>query len=185
MSSEDRKRWEGRHLGASKLTPRESVRALPRAPRADAIALDLACGQGRHVAPLCEAGYHVVAMDISMTALAHARASLPSGSTARTLALQADIDAWPFAAAVFDLIVQVDFLERRIFPSLRDGLRPGGLLLIDTFLDQGTRNAEGPSCTEYLLAESELPHAFADFELLRYDEMRGATARGVFLARKP
>ncbi len=185
MSSEDRQRWEQRHLSASTLTPRESVLAVPRASRVDAIALDLACGQGRHVAALCEAGYRVVAMDISMTALGHARASLPSARRAHTLAVQADIDFWPFAAAVFDLIVEVDFLERRIFPGLRDSLRPGGLLLIDTFLDQGTRNAEGPSRSEYLLAESELPHAFADFELLRYDESRGATARGIFLGRKP
>jgi len=184
MSLEDRQRWDQRHRSASALTPRESVLAVPRAPRVDAHALDLACGQGRHIAPLCDAGYRVVAMDIAMTALAHARAALTPGSKARTLAVQADVDFWPFAPAVFDLIVQVDFLDRSLFPYLRDSLRAGGLLLIDTFLDQGTRNAAGPSRTEYLLAESELPQAFADFELLRYDETHGATARGTFLGRK-
>ena len=184
MSIEDRQRWNERHRHRAALKPRGSVLSLPRASRTDARALDLACGQGRHIAALVEAGYRVVAMDVAMPALRHARAALAEDTAARAGVVQADIESWPFAPAAFDLVVQIDFLERKIFPELRKSLRPGGLLLIDTFLDQGKKNAEGPSRTEYLLAPSELPEAFAEFDLLGYEEVRGETARGVFLGRK-
>jgi SAM-dependent methyltransferase len=158
------------------------VLALPRADRAGAVALDLACGQGRHAAALHRAGYAVVAMDVSMRALRHACAN--ADTRGGILAVQADADAWPFAQGSFDLVVQVDFLDRRIFPLLGESLRRGGLLLIDTFLDRGHRNAEGPSRPEFLLSPSELPGAFPDFEILRYEETGDATSRAAFLGRK-
>jgi SAM-dependent methyltransferase len=174
--------------------PRESVLSLPPAARDDALALDVACGQGRHAASLSRAGYHVVAMDVSMSGLQHtrevlldSRQALVDSREAHTrsfLVVQADVDAWPFAPATFDLVIQVDFLDRRIFALLRESLRPGGLLLIDTFLDQGRKNAEGPSRSDFLLVISELPGVFGDFDVLRYEEVRGDTARAVFLGRK-
>jgi tellurite methyltransferase len=96
----------------------------------------------------------------------------------------ADADAWPFAPGSFDVIVNVDFLERRLFSDLRRALKPGGLLLIETFLDQGRPNAEGPSRIEFLLAAEELPRAFEDLESLRYEEIRGDTGRATWLGRK-
>ncbi len=98
--------------------------------------------------------------------------------------VEADVDDWCFREAVFDLVVQVDFLDRRLFPRLRDCLRPGGLLLIDTFLDGGKPNAEGPSNTAFLLAPGEILAAFADFDILLYEEKRSATSRATLLARK-
>lgn len=182
MSIEDRKRWDTRHREFAALSPRASLRALPRAAGPTALALDLASGQGRHSRFLRQAGYRVVAMDVSMQALRHARATL--GDDGDLLAVQGDVDAWPLAAGRFDVVVQVDFLDRALFPHLRESLRDGGLLFIDTFLDQGRANAEGPSRPEFLLAAGELPREFGDLELLRYDEVRGKTARAVFLGRK-
>lgn len=182
MSIEDRTRWDQRHLRASPLRPRESVLALPRAASPDSLALDLACGQGRHALALERAGYRVVAMDASREALLRTR---EAGPEARVHLLQADADAWPFAPACFDLVVQVDFLDRSLFPAMRDSLRPGGLLLLDTFLDQGRPNAEGPSRPDFLLSPGELPRAFSELEVLRYEEVRGDSARACLLAKKP
>lgn len=180
MSRQDRTRWEQRHEREMALAPRESVLSIPRTAPPGAVALDLACGQGRHSRCILEAGYLVVSTDISINALRVCRRTLGAGS----LVIQADIDDWPFAEASFDLIVQVDFLDRRLFPSLHACLRPGGLLLIDTFLDQGRRNDEGPSRPAFLLCPGELPRAFGDLSVVRYDEIRGATARAIFLGRK-
>lgn len=185
MSIEDKKRWDERHLHATSLSARSSVLGLPRATSPAALALDLACGQGRHAAALARLGYGVVAMDVSMQALGHARRGFPCAQHGPLLALQADTDHWPFAPGHFDLIVQVDFLERRLFPLLRETLRRGGLLLIDTFLDQGRANAEGPSRASFLLSPGELLREFGDFRVLRYDEVRGDSARASILARKP
>lgn len=185
MSIEDREHWEVRHQTASTLTPLSSVASLPPAGAPGKLALDLACGQGRHSAVLALAGYLVVALDVSRHALRHLRAHLPPVSVPRVFAVQSDTDAWPFAPSCFDLIVQADFLDRRLFPTLAASLRPGGLLLIDTFLDQGRKNAHGPSRAEFLLAPGELRCAFTDLEAVQYTELRGDTARATFLARKP
>jgi tellurite methyltransferase len=178
MSIEDRTRWEQKHHRAHTLTPRASVLALlPAKP--GALALDLACGQGRHSGALCRAGYAVIAMDVAHSALVHTRAA-----ASNAMPVQADADTWPFRAASFDLIVQVDFLDRRLFPLLAGALAPGGLLLIDTFLHQHRPNAEGPSNPAFLLEPGELARAFADFHIERCDESAGDTARAVLLARK-
>lgn len=183
MSIQDRERWDRRHAVASALTPRASVLALPVASRPDALALDLACGQGRHAAVLADKGYRVVAMDVSIVALRHARARVES-ATERFCAVQADAEAWPFAPSCLDLVVQVDFLERALLASIVESLAPGGLLLIDTFLDQGRPNEEGPSNAAFLLQPGELPRALPALRVVRYHETRGATARATLLARK-
>lgn len=188
MSIEDRNRWDEKHRRAHALNPRASVLALPRASSPQALALDLGCGQGRHALVLLEAGYRVVAMDASRQALQRTiEACAAAGGEHRhsLLPVQADADAWPFANGSFDVIVQVDFLDRALFPALSGSLRPGGLLLIDTFLDQGRPNAEGPSRSAFLLRPGELPAAFAHLHIVRYEETRGDTARGVLLASRP
>lgn len=183
MSIEDRKRWDERHREPSGLKPRACVESFPPARGPRSLALDLACGQGRHAAALARLGYLVVAMDVSMHALRHALEA-SSGSAGRVLALQADADDWPFAPAAFDAVVQVDFLDRRLLPCLDASLASGGLLLVETFLDQGTPNREGPSSPAFLLSPGELPRAFEGYEILRYEEIRGETGRASMLARK-
>jgi tellurite methyltransferase len=180
MSIEDRTRWEEKHRRASSLRPRASVLALPRAARAGMLALDVACGQGRHSAALREKGYDVIAMDVARTGLGHALRTAPG-----SMPVQADTDAWPFAPESFDVVVQVDFLERRLFPVLACSLRRGGLLLVDTFLDQGRPNAEGPSNPAFVLRRGELREAFRGLHVDRCEETEGETARASLLARKP
>jgi len=182
MSLEDRHHWQQRHRDPSTLNPRASVLGLPPASSPRATALDLACGQGRHSAVLAAKGYRVVAMDVSRNALRRVLHS--ARDRTGLLAVEADADDWPFASAAFDLVVQVDYLDRRLFPALRRSLQPGGLLLVDTFLDRGHRNATGPSRPAFLLTPGELPTAFADFEILRYREQGSDTARAELLARK-
>jgi tellurite methyltransferase len=123
-------------------------------------------------------------MDVSIVGLEHVRHRLDDRLAPRVLRVAADADAWPFRPDSFDVIVQIDFLERRLFSDLRSALKHGGLLLIETFLDQGRPNADGPSRTEFLLAPDELPRVFEDFETLRYEETRGETARATWLGRK-
>ena len=180
MSIEDRKRWDQKHERPSSVSARASVLALPHANRAGCLALDLACGQGRHSAVLQRLGYDVVAMDVSRAGLSYARTAAPGA-----MLVQADVDAWPFARESFDLVVQVDFLERRIFPELVASLRPGGALLLDTFLHHGRPNTEGPSNPAFLLRPGELREAFVELRIDRYEETAGDTARASMLARKP
>ena len=185
MSIEDRTRWDEKHRRSSTagtLTARPSVLSLPPPGARGRVALDLACGRGRHALALRNAGWLVVAMDASGEALRRTREACGTGDG--ILAVQADADIWPFAPASFDLVVQVDFLDRSLFPAMKESLRPGGLLMLDTFLDQGRPNADGPSRPAFLLAPGELALAFGDLEILGLEETRADSARGCLLARK-
>ncbi len=183
MSQADRDRWEKRHQRPMIAEPYESVCAL-RPRRNKETALDLACGQGRHSRALLEAGFWVVAVDVSATALAHLEVIAPSFS-GRLLPVQADLDHWPFAADCFDLVVQCDFLDRALLPAVRDTLKPGGVLLLDTFLHGSQPNRNGPSNPDYLLKAGELLSLFENWQILDLQESSGEDCRGRILARKP
>ncbi len=182
MTIHDLTRWEPRHTEKKLGAPRSSVSAL--APSAvHAVALDLACGQGRHTRALLAAGYAVIALDVSRNALEHLK-SFGTGADARLLCVQADVDNWPLRQESFDAVVIIDFLDRRLYATLKAALRPGGQLLVDTVLDAGHPNAEGPSNADNILTPGELARAFHDFEILEDDEQDGPTARAIFRARK-
>jgi SAM-dependent methyltransferase len=99
-------------------------------------ALDLGCGEGGDALWLAERGWHVVAVDISDTALKRA------SEDAEVRGLGGRIDFQPhdlsesFPQGTFDL-VSAQFLHStlpldrtRIFKRAADAIRPGGLLLI-------------------------------------------------------
>jgi hypothetical protein len=94
--------------------------------------------------------------------------------------VQADLDRWPFAAEVFDLVLSTDFLDRRLFDALKASVRPGGYVLLDTFCGTGT---EGPQCADYRLRHGELARVFGDWAILRNDSC--TPGRDAMLARKP
>ncbi len=122
-------------------------------------ALDIACGEGRNSLFLARHGFTVTGVDIAETALERARNRV--GAAGLSAEFQTvDLDTWQ-PAANYDLIINVNFLQRELFPALIDHLAPGGLLLIDTIM-------AGPALVDehnpaYLLAPGELPQLFAGF----------------------
>lgn len=165
--------------------------ALPRptigwvGPGRGALALDVACGQGRHTMALLEAGYRVVAADIARTALEWLDRRLPEA--ARAFLVEADLDTWPFADEAFDLIVMFDFLDRTLLRHIRSSVKPGGLLLIDTFLHDPSSDTSrsGPSNPDYLLRAGELDRLFANWTVLERKTFRCEGMRDAILARRP
>lgn len=100
--------------------------------------LDLACGAGRHLSLLREAGPAATGLDLSLPLLRRAR-----DRGARGGVVQGDMRALPFADAAFTAVVQYftsfgyfDTREedRRVLAEVRRVLRPGGSFLLD-FLD--------------------------------------------------
>ena len=124
-------------------------------PQAGA-ALDVACGRGRHALWLAARHLRVRAVDRdpdAITALAaSARArGLPIEAEARDLEL-APVDLGP---GQYDLIVCVHYLHRPLFPALLDALRPGGLLVYETFTRAQARRGK-PTNPAFLLEPGEL-----------------------------
>jgi len=106
-------------------------------------ALDVACGAGRDVAWLAARGLTTIGLDILPDALARAavlvRAATeladdaPMRPRARTAYVCADAVRAPLAAETFELVCGFRYLERSLFMQAARWLRPGGLILWQTF----------------------------------------------------
>jgi tellurite methyltransferase len=140
---------------------------LPLLPRTG-LALDVAAGRGRHSLVLADAGLTVVAVDYSQEAMANLR-MLVRARTAAIWPVIADLDSFCLADSTFDLIVNVNFLDRTLFPKFFRALKPGGMLVAETFLiDQATIGH--PRERRFLLDHYELRDLVGGLELLRYQE---------------
>lgn len=184
MSRTDRERWDSRYTAADAraATPVATLQWLPPPTARRVLALDLACGTGRHTRALLEMGYRVVGADISRVALQALRASLASVNSAALV--QLDVEAWPFAEASFDVVVQIDFLDRDALAVMRRAVKPGGLFLIDTFAGPPLPGRPGPQRAAWRLAHGELSERFVDWEVLRIDDAVGQE-RAAIVARRP
>jgi tellurite methyltransferase len=184
MSRSDRERWDEKHADSAsseRAPPSERLAWLPRAGHDPdrGIALDFACGRGRNTNALLDLGYRVVAADISRYALRLARCPHPS-----LCLVQVDADTWPFAPTSFDVVVQVDFLDRRAMPSLLASVKPGGLYLLDTFAGAPEIDHVGPRSREFRLRYGELEEIFEGWDLMQLAERPPPAGRAALLARR-
>ena len=167
MSDADRVDWDERHRGkpAGEAEP-FLVQMLARLPRGRA--LDVAAGRGRNALALARAGLSVVAVDFSFEAMrllaVNARAErLPIWPAV------ANLDRFHFKDESFDTIVNINFLDRALFPEFVRALRPGGMLIADTFLvDQAAIGH--PRDPRFLLAHGELRALASGLDVEEYRE---------------
>ena len=73
------------------------------------------------------------------------------------------------------IIINIQYLSRRLFPYIREGLKRGGILIFQTFLDSPNGGKEQPHCRDYRLRENELLHAFLSLKILLYREGKEAS----------
>jgi SAM-dependent methyltransferase len=129
--------------------------------------LDLACGRGRHARLLAAWGLRVVALDRDREALS----GLAAAARAEGLALsplRADAEApcgLPFRPACFGAVLVTRFLHRPLAPRLAALLRPGGLLVYETFTIRQRDLGHGPRNPAFLLQPGELPRLFPELEI--------------------
>jgi SAM-dependent methyltransferase len=98
--------------------------------------------------------------------------------------VQVDADAWPFARASFDVVVQIDFLDRRALPFLLASVKPGGFFLLDTFAGDAKADPAGPRSAEFRLLYGELEKVFVDWDLVHFAERLTPYGRAAVLARR-
>lgn len=137
---------------------------------ADALVLDVAAGTGRHAEPIVRGGPTVIATDFVYRAVSAATAR-----SKRILGVVADARALPFRREVFDAIVCVSFLDRALFVAFSEMLKPGGVLVYETFtrahLDVVARGgARGPQNPAFLLEADELPALVSPLVVQEHDE---------------
>lgn len=125
-------------------------------------ALDLACGAGRHALYLAQLGWRVTAVDAAEGAL---HVIKERGRGLHIQAHRADLEQGEFLIAPqkYDLICDFFYLQRDLFPQIREGIRPGGLFV-------GALRLTGT----YSVKPGELRAEFAGWKILFYSETEAA-----------
>lgn len=128
--------------------------------------LDLACGEGRHLAWFVERGHRVLGVDRSATALAGL--GLPPE---RCETLQADIEQgpWPLVGREFQAVVVTNYLWRPLLGAIAQCVAPGGVLIYETF-GAGQASLGKPSRPDFLLQPGELLQAFAGLRTVAFED---------------
>ena len=144
---------------------RKHIRLLPRGR-----ALDLGAGEGRNAVFLARHGFDVEAVDISPEGLRKAR-KLARANGVRIKTVLADLDRHPLGKERYDLITDFYFLDRRLIPRIKKGLKKGGRVVFETYLmEHSNICSEGPRNPKYLLKPNELLALFRGFRILFYRE---------------
>ncbi|TNE39785.1 MAG: class I SAM-dependent methyltransferase [Alphaproteobacteria bacterium] len=152
------------------------TRHIPLLPEG-AHVLDLACGAGRHTKACLEKGLKVTAVDIDTSHL-RPRENLTI--------VTADLEGapWPFDNQTFDAVLVTNYLHRPLFSHIKDALKPGGLLLYETFAVGNERHGR-PNNPDFLLNAGELRQSFSEgFDILSFEEVDDGTSVKQRLAAK-
>ena len=133
-------------------------------------ALDLASGEGRNALFLAQQGFEVHAWDRnkdSLEALAAKAASLHLPITTRLIDLEQEPS---IPVETFDLIVVFYYIQRNLIPAIIKSLRPGGIVIYETFLIDNHERFNHPRRREFCLGHNELLLLFSELRILAYRE---------------
>jgi tellurite methyltransferase len=169
MPHPDADRWNERYSSEcefwTELHPSELLKEYSYLLPTDGIALDAACGMGRNSLYLLKCGLRVISLDISDKALSYLVQRLNSEGYEPYTAVYDLSNAW-FPNDYFDVIINFRFLDRHTFPVYRRSMKPGGILLFETFLKCG----QGAPLPDYYLDTGELLNEFKQFQVIHWEE---------------
>jgi tellurite methyltransferase len=194
--------WDVRHREAAQNAAAEPASIvsewLPLLPEGPA--LDLACGTGRNTVLLGTARHWVTAVDWSGAALdilenrarkakmhvTRADAAEMAASRVRGIRLiQANLEEVHLPESAFSLILCLQYLQRSLFSEMAGSLKPGGMLLFETFTRAQLNYSGGPRNPAHLLEPGELRTAFPELDVLFYRELNAGQGIASLVAQKP
>ncbi len=188
-SEEDRQRWDtlystGNYIFGKEPSAflKEQVHLLPVGR-----ALDIAMGEGRNAVFMAKKGFRVDGVDISEVALRKSKRLAREQGTSITT-INADLNNYQIRPESYDVILNIDYLQRSLVPQIKKGLKRGGIVVYENYtVDQMKNVGEGQRLVrDYLLEKGELRELFKDFKILFYrEENNGQEARAQLIARKP
>jgi len=161
----DKEKWNERYSTQDyPIEPSELVSKFYKLAK-KGTALDVAAGNGRNSSFLAAKGFEVDAIDISDVAL-----SLAKEKNEKIHLFNEDLDFFRLEKNSYDLIVNINFLQRRLFPQYKNALKPGGVLIFETFLEDKSRIEDDAIVKDHYLQINELLHAFISLQIIFYQE---------------
>lgn len=146
-------------------------------------ALDVAMGRGRHALALARAGFQTFGVDLNLDAVRDAMRSA-SAAGVQLRCWCADLTRSPVPPGRFDVVVVTRYLQRDLFPVLREAVVPGGVVLYETFTAVPRAHDRGPTSPDHLLEPGELVRLFDGFDVLAYVEARQPDGIASMAARR-
>lgn len=149
-------------------------------------ALDIAMGEGRNAVYLAKKGFSVDGVDLSEVAIRKAKL-LAREQRVTITTINADLLTYTIRPDTYDVILNIDFLQRSLIPQIKRGLKKGGVVVFENNTVDQLNNPNGKALRrDYLLEKDELREAFKDFQILVYKESNdGKEAVASLVARKP
>ena len=142
-------------------------------------ALSIADGEGRNSVWLAEQGLRVDAFDFSPTAVTKAeRLALNRGVHVRFNV--SETFAWSWEPCAYDMVAAIFIqyaspaVRQRLFPLIKQTLKPGGLLILQGYrTEQLAYGTGGPPEADHLYTEAMIRKALNDMDIIElrcYDE---------------
>lgn len=187
-SEEDRRHWDKIYNTKTYIFGREpapflrdNVELLPVGR-----GLDIAMGEGRNGVFLAKKGFIVDGVDISEVALRKAK-RLAHENHVSINTVSADLTTYTIKPESYDVILNIDYLQRSLIPQIKHGLKHKGVVVFENrTVDQLKNSPEMHIRRDELLEKGELKEAFKDFQILLYRETNdGKDAWASLIARKP
>jgi SAM-dependent methyltransferase len=137
--------------------------------------LDVAAGSGRNALYLAAHGFTVHAIDRNPEALKELQviAHEQHLSLVTTEVVDLEEEMFPrrvFSPATYDVVTVFFYLFRPLFPTLLRTLKPGGMLMYETFLIDNYLRYQRPRHPDFCLARGELRTLVSGLHVLHYDE---------------
>lgn len=148
-------------------------------------AIDIACGLGSNSFFLAGIGYKVTAVDLSDVAIKFI--------VEQSKRLQLDIRAYTadltdtsnisFQAGSYDLAIITYYLDRSIFPIVKELVKTNGYIFIETFYQTGSGSRQTIS-DKYKLLSNELLKEFSGWCILFYEECMDEGRQTIFCQKQ-
>lgn len=185
-SPKDKDRWDSKYGTEDYIFGKEPIPFLTQnlgvLPKGRA--LDLAMGEGRNGVFLATQGYQVTGLDISEKGLAKAR-KLAAEKQVTIETKVVDFESHRLERNVYDVVLCTYYLQRDLIPQIKEALKPGGMVVIETYnVDYLRYNSRFPR--QYVVETNELLEWFKDFKVIRYQAVDdGTVAFSSIIAQKP
>ena len=184
----DQKRWERKYKQkehGNDLSPDPLLIEHSHLFSKSQTVVDLACGTGRNTIHLAKLGCFAVALDVSSLALQNCLKQA-AGAKVEIHPVIADLNSYRFSAETVDAMICFNYLNRKLASNIHHALKPGGLLMMQTF-NENFLLVNPKFNPNYVLAPGELSKMFPSLlPISKRDDCRSQSATKSYLvAQKP
>jgi len=127
--------------------------------------LDIACGTGRHALAAAELGAQVVGIDGDPARLEQASGEAKKQQLSVDWQ-HIDLEHGALPPGPFDVVMAFYYLDRDRMGDFQSLVKPGGHLMVETYLEAQRQLGEGPNSDAHLLKTGELIQLVRPFELI-------------------